>query len=126
MRNETDLPPASVASLIRSELAKSLRSRNPYAVNLLLGGYDTKTDTPHLYWMDYLASLAPLPYAAMGYAQYYCLSIMDAHYRKGMDLEKGMELLKDCYEELKRRMPIDFKGLIVHVVDKDGIRVVDF
>lgn len=70
MRNETDLGPSAVASFVRGELARSLRSRKPYTVNLLLGGMDPITKKPHLYWLDYLASLAPLPYAAHGYAQY--------------------------------------------------------
>lgn len=70
MRNGIDLSPAAVANFVRQELASSLRSRKPYNVNLLLGGVDPVTDKPSLYWLDYLASLAPLPYAAHGYAQY--------------------------------------------------------
>ena len=70
MRNETDLSPSAVAHFVRGELASSLRSRKPYNVNLLLGGVDPITHKPALYWMDYLASLAPVPYAAHGYAQY--------------------------------------------------------
>jgi 20S proteasome subunit beta 4 len=27
-----------------------------------------------------------------------------------------------CTQELKRRLPIDFKGVIVKVITKDGIR----
>lgn len=69
MRNDTDLSPSAVASFVRGELAKSLRSRKPYNVNLLLGGMDPITKKPSLYWLDYLAALAPLPYAAHGYAQ---------------------------------------------------------
>jgi 20S proteasome subunit beta 4 len=70
MRNEAELSPSAVASFVRGELARSLRSRNPYNVNLLLGGMDPITKKPSLYWMDYLASLAQVPYAAHGYAQY--------------------------------------------------------
>ena len=70
MRNDTDLGPSAVANFVRGELAKSLRSRKPYTVNLLLGGMDPITKKPSLYWLDYLAALAPLPYAAHGYAQY--------------------------------------------------------
>ncbi|KAJ5143645.1 Proteasome B-type subunit [Penicillium bovifimosum] len=70
MRNDTELSPSAVANFVRGELARSLRSRSPYTVNLLLGGLDPVTEKPHLYWIDYLASLAPLPYAAHGYAQY--------------------------------------------------------
>ena len=77
MRNSTDLGPSAVANFVRGELAKSLRSRKPYTVNLLLGGMDPITKEPHLYWLDYLASLAHLPYAAHGYAQ----SVWIPHYR---------------------------------------------
>lgn len=69
MRNDTELGPPAVANFVRGELARSLRSRKPYTVNLLLGGMDPISQKPHLYWLDYLASLAPLPYAAHGYAQ---------------------------------------------------------
>jgi len=27
-----------------------------------------------------------------------------------------------CSDELKRRLPVDFKGLLVKIVTKDGIR----
>lgn len=70
MRNDVDLSPSAVAHFVRGELASSLRSRKPYNVNLLLGGVDPITLKPSLYWLDYLASLSPLPYAAHGYAQY--------------------------------------------------------
>ena len=69
MRNDADLGPSAVANFVRGELAKSLRSKKPYTVNLLLGGMDPITKKPSLYWLDYLAALAPLPYAAHGYAQ---------------------------------------------------------
>ena len=128
MRNDTDLAPSAVASYVRAELAKSLRSRNPYTVNLLLGGMDPITHQPHLYWLDYLAALAPVPYAAHGYAQYalqstfaphctdevnryYCLSILDKHHHPSINFEQGMKLLQMCSDELKRRLPIDFKGV---------------
>jgi 20S proteasome subunit beta 4 len=70
MRNEADLSPSAMANFVRRELASSLRSRKPYMVNLLLGGVDPITDKPSLHWLDYLAALAPVPYAAHGYAQY--------------------------------------------------------
>lgn len=138
MRNDTDLGPSAVASFVRGELARSLRSRKPYTVNLLLGGMDPITKQPHLYWLDYLASLAPVPYAAHGYAQYvvfhvleipiwtehgqekhladcmsryYCLSILDKHHHPDIDFEQGLKILRMCTDELKRRLPIDFKGV---------------
>ncbi|KAK8202928.1 nucleophile aminohydrolase [Phyllosticta capitalensis] len=126
MRNESDLSPSAVASFVRTELASALRSRRPYTVNLLLGGMDPITDKPTLYWCDYLASLAPLPYAAHGYAQYYCLSILDKHHHPDISLDQGMKILNMCSDELKRRLPIDFKGLSVKVISKEGIQEVDF
>lgn len=70
IRNETELSPSGLAHFVRGELAASLRSRKPYTVNLLMGGVDPVTRKPSLYWLDYLASLAAVPYAAHGYAQY--------------------------------------------------------
>jgi 20S proteasome alpha/beta subunit len=111
MRNSSQLGPPAVASFVRGELARALRSRNPYTVNLLLGGFDPIEGKPTLYWCDYLASLAEVPYAAHGYAQYYCLSTLDKHHNPDIDLEKGLKILRMCSDELKRRMPIDFKGV---------------
>lgn len=142
MRNDGDLSPSAVASFVRQELASSLRSRKPYYVNLLLGGLDPITHKPSLYWLDYLAALAPVPYAAHGYAQYvsfvpfvvsgwgkreqkqkqkqklivlfyryYCLSILDKHHHPDINFEQGMKILRMCTDELKRRLPIDFKGV---------------
>lgn len=127
MRNNSNwqLSPAAVSNFIRRELSRSLRSRQPYHVNLLVAGYDTTTDRPHLFWLDYLAAQAAVPYAAHGYAQYYCLSILDKHHHPDISLEKGIELMKMCRNELTKRMPIDFKGLAVKVVTKDGVKEID-
>lgn len=126
MRNNIDLSPTAIAHFVRGELASSLRSRKPYNVNLLLGGVDPLTGVPSLYWLDYLASLAPLPYAAHGYAQYYCLSILDKHHHPDITYEQGLKILRMCTDELKRRLPIDFKGMLVKVVTKEGIKEVEY
>lgn len=148
MRNETDLSPSALAHFVRGELASSLRSRKPYTVNLLLGGVDPITHKPSLYWLDYLASLSSLPYAAHGYAQYvlpidvvfqierltriaylpryYCLSILDKHHHPDITLHQGIKILTLCTDELKRRLPIDFKGMTVKAVTKDGIVDIEF
>jgi 20S proteasome subunit beta 4 len=31
-----------------------------------------------------------------------------------------------CTDELQRRLPIDFKGMVVKVVRKDGIEEIDY
>jgi 20S proteasome subunit beta 4 len=91
-------------------------------VNILIGGYDFKDNKPTLNWIDYLAANVAVPYAAHGYAQYYVLSLLDRHYKPGMSEEKGIEMLSACVAELRMRLPIDFKGVQVKIVDKDGIR----
>jgi 20S proteasome subunit beta 4 len=58
--------------------------------------------------------------------RYYCLSLLDKHHQPDIDLERGMTILKMCSDELKRRLPIDFKGLLVKVVTKDGITTKEF
>ncbi|KAG6208761.1 putative proteasome subunit beta type-4, partial [Claviceps purpurea] len=126
MRNETDLSPSGLAHFVRDQLASSLRSRRPYNVNLLMGGVDPITGKPHLYWLDYLAALADVPYAAHGYAQYYCLSILDKHHHPDITLGQGIKLLTLCVDELKRRLPIDFKGMVVKAIKADGIIDIEF
>ena len=122
MRNGYEMSSTAVASYVRTELANALRSRRPYQINLLLGSYDKKTEKPVLHWIDYLAACVPLPYAAHGYASYYVLSLLDRHHRPDMSLEEGMELLKMCVDEIKRRIPLDFKGIHVKIIDKNGIK----
>lgn len=77
IRNLYPLRPQSAAAWIRRALADSLRSRHPYNVNILLGGYDTADDKPQLYWMDYLGTLASVPFAAHGYGSYFTLGLFD-------------------------------------------------
>ena len=77
IRNLYPLRPSAAASWIRRSLAESIRSRKPYSVNLLLGGYDTATHEPHLYWVDYLGTMTEVPFGAHGYGSYFALSLLD-------------------------------------------------
>lgn len=58
--------------------------------------------------------------------RYYCLSILDKHHHPDITLEQGLKILTMCADELKRRLPIDFKGLIVKAIKADGIVDIDF
>lgn len=120
--NDIELSPKATASFVRNQLATSIRSRKPYQVNVLIGGYDATSNTPTLNWIDYLGTQVELPYAAHGYAAFYCTSLFDRHYKKGMTVDEGLELLKMSLKELEIRMPLDFKGYYVKIIDKDGIR----
>lgn len=123
--NDHVLSPQATASFVRNQLATSIRSRKPYQVNVLLAGFDTKTNTATLNWTDYLGTRAELPYGAHGYAAFYASSLLDRHYRTDMVLEDGLKLLKICLKELETRMPIDFKGVYVKAVTKDGIKDIE-
>ncbi|CCH60939.1 hypothetical protein TBLA_0D04430 [Henningerozyma blattae CBS 6284] len=125
IRENNELSPQAVSSFVRKELAKSIRSRKPYQVNVLIGGYDSTSKKPQLYQIDYLGTKVELPYAAHGYSGFYTFSLLDHHYRPDMTKEEGLDLLKKCIEELQKRMPIDFKGVLVKIVDENGVSTVD-
>ena len=100
--NHVPLLPPSASAWIRRTIAEALRSRTPYAVNLLLGGYDTTTDTPHLYWIDYLGTKAIVPYAAHGVGMYVSLSTMDKWWQPEMGRAEGIDVLKRCIDEVEK------------------------
>lgn len=58
--------------------------------------------------------------------RYYCLSILDKHHHPDINYEQGLKILRLCTDELKRRLPIDFKGMLVKVVTKDGVSDVEY
>jgi 20S proteasome subunit beta 4 len=60
------------------------------------------------------------------FLRYYCLSILDKHHHPDISFEQGMKILRMCTDELQRRLPIDFKGMVVKVVRKDGIEEIDY
>lgn len=124
LRDGYDMKSNEISSFIRHELATSLRSRKPYQVQVLVAGFDDGKG--FLSMIDYLGTRCDLPYAAHGYAAFYTMSLLDHHYKDTLSLEEGMKLLKMCDDELTKRMPMDYKGLRLHIVDKDGVREMEF
>ncbi|KAJ2912046.1 hypothetical protein MD484_g8371, partial [Candolleomyces efflorescens] len=125
IRNTYSLRPSAAASWVRRSLAESLRSRHPYSVNLLLGGYDTASHDPHLYWIDYLGTISEVPFAAHGYGSYFALSLLDRYHNPEASLEEGLETLKRCIDEVTKRLVVSPGKYKVKVVDKDGVREVE-
>ena len=111
--NHLPLRPSSAASWTRLQLANSLRSRKPYSVNLLLGGFDPTNGQAELFWIDYLGTLGTVPYAAHGYGAYFALSTMDRWHKPDMDLEEGMEVLRKCVDELEKRFIVNVSSLFL-------------
>jgi len=113
LRTGTSLTTHAAAHFIRNEMADSLR-RKPYHVNMLFGGVDPD-GLPSLYFIDYLASMSKMDFACAGYAGYFVLSLMDKHYRKGMDLESGMKLMQLCIQELQTRLVVNQSNFIIKI-----------
>ncbi|KAG6333586.1 hypothetical protein ID866_5502 [Astraeus odoratus] len=125
IRNLYPLRPAAAASWVRRSLAESLRSRHPYAVNLLLGGYDKAEDKPNLYWIDYLGSVVEVPFAVHGHGKHFALSLLDRYHDPDASLEEGLATLKRCIDEVAKRLVINPGKYKVKVADKDGVREVE-
>ncbi|GJQ87882.1 hypothetical protein Trydic_g1152 [Trypoxylus dichotomus] len=120
MRNGYELSPTAAANFTRRNLAEALRSRNAYHVNLMLAGYD-KQEGPQLYFMDYLASLANVKYAAHGYGGFFSLSIMDRYHFPNLSREAGYELMKKCVKEVHERLIVNLPNFKVQMIDENGI-----
>lgn len=91
---------------------------------MLIAGFN-ENDGPELYWMDYLAGLNKIPYAAHGYASFFTMGLMDRFYTKDMNLDQAKQLMTKCFIELKKRFIVNLPKFVVKVVDKDGIREID-
>ena len=92
---------------------------------MLLAGFDLPTSSPSLYWIDYLGTLATVPFAAQGYGAHFALSTMDRFHTSDMSLDEGLELLRRCIGELKQRFIVDLGQWNVRVIDHEGIRDID-
>ncbi|CAH0382958.1 unnamed protein product [Bemisia tabaci] len=121
MRNGYSLSPKAAAVYTRRNLADYLRSRTPYNVNMLIGGY-SEDEGAKLFFIDYLASLMDLPYACHGYGGLITVSILDRYYRENMTQAEAYELIKMCVREIHKRLVINLANFKVQVISKDGIK----
>merc|ERR1719231_86350 len=122
LNNGVNLSTKATANFIRNELATALR-KGPYQSNILLAGHDAQ-DGSTLYTMDMYAALSKINFGAHGYAANFILSVFDRDWRKGMNVEEGIEVIKKCIHELNTRFLISQPVFIVKVIDKNGIRVI--
>lgn len=122
LNNDIKLRTHGAANYIRGELATALR-KGPYQTNLLLAGYDVQ-DGVSLYHMDYMASLSKVNFGAHGYAASFILSVFDRDWKKGMNLQEGLEVVRRCIHELRTRFLISQPVFILKVVDEAGTRVI--
>lgn len=52
---------------------------------------------------------------------------MDKHHHPDINMEEGIKILTMCTDELKRRLPIDFKGMTVKAIKatEEGVEIID-
>jgi len=124
LRTGVSLSVHGAANFIRRELHDALR-KGPYMVNLLVGGVDKDGGSPSIYFMDYLGSMTKADYACQGYAGHFLLGLLDRHYKKDMNLEECVELLRKCTQELRTRFLLGHAKYLVRVSDKQGVRTLD-
>ncbi|KAJ1500199.1 Proteasome subunit beta type-4 [Coelomomyces lativittatus] len=110
------------AAYTRRQLAERLRSRGAVSTNLLMGGYSSRTHTPSLFWLDYLASCVQLPYACQGYGSYFCYSILDRLYHDQLSYDQAFQVLTQCIQELHTRFMVHLPYWNVHLLNKDGTK----
>jgi len=122
LNNDVKLGTQATANYMRNELATALR-KGPYQTNILLGGHDSVEGTS-LYTMDMYAYLSKVNFGAHGYAANFILSVFDRDWKKGMNLEEGLEVVRKCIHELKTRFLISQPVFVIKVVDHNGVKVV--
>ncbi|XP_076068855.1 proteasome subunit beta type-2-like [Oratosquilla oratoria] len=122
MRNGYELSPSAAVHFTRQTLATHLRSREPYFVNMLVGGFDPNESKSELFYMDYLAASIPVSYYAFGYGGMFTLSIMDKYYQPDLNEKEAYELLKKCVNEIKKRFLINLSQFKVRCINKDGVK----
>lgn len=120
MRNGYEMRPHEAAHFTRKSLIDFLKSKS-CLVNLLIAGYDDK-DGPQLFYMDYLAALADVNYAAHGYGALVSLPILDRYYQTDMSVSDGCRLLENCVQQVQKRLMINLSKFKIQVIDKDGVR----
>jgi len=74
--------------------------------------------TPKLFWLDQYGSLQNLRYGAHGYGSNFALSILDQRYRSDMSREEAIDLIRECFRQLRQRY-------VINSPEKPRIKCVD-
>jgi 20S proteasome alpha/beta subunit len=62
---------------------------------------------PRLYWLDSYGSCQKLQYGAHGLGANFCLSILDQGFRDDMTRDEAVDLIRDCFRQLRMRYVIN-------------------
>lgn len=103
------------------ELAQSIRSRSPYSVFPILGGYDLKEQCGKVYWLDYMGAGVEVMYGAHGYGESFAIGYLDRHHRYEMNREQAVELVKEAINAIQTRLILSQSKFELKLIDKDGV-----
>lgn len=62
---------------------------------------------PKLFWLDQYGSLQNMRYAAHGFGSNFAYSVLDQRYRNNMSREEAIDLIQECFEQLRQRYVIN-------------------
>lgn len=128
MINGIELSPYACANYTRHQMASSLRSRNSFLANLVLGGYSTNArdqERAQLYSIDYLGAMISANVVAHGFCQFFALAIGDRLWKENMSVEEGLIMLQTIVNEIGKRMAAYPHCMFVRIIDAQGIRVLE-
>ena len=109
-------------------MANSLRSRNSFLANLVVGGYSTNArdqERVQLYSIDYLGAMVSANVVAHGFCQFFALGVGDRLWKEDLTVDEAVAMLQIIVNELGKRMAAYPHCVFVRIIDAQGIRVLD-
>ncbi len=128
MINGIELSPYACANFTRQEMATSLRSRNSFLANLIVGGYSTNERDQarvQLFSIDYLGAMVSANVVAHGFCQFFALGIGDRLWKEDLSVDEALAMLQIMVNELGKRMAAYPHCIFVRIIDAQGIRVLE-
>ena len=124
--SDVDVPDDSYTSqLVQRQVVSSVASPSATART---AGLDSAQATyrPRLYWVDEYGSLQSVPYATHGFASNFINSILDHGFRPDMTREEALDLIKDCFAQLRVRYVINSpQPPCIKCIDATGCRLLE-
>jgi 20S proteasome subunit beta 4 len=128
MINGVELSPYACANFTRHEMATSLRSRNSFLANLVVGGYSTNAhdqERAQLYSIDYMGAMVSANVVAHGFCQFFALGVGDRLWKEDLSVDEALAMLQIIVNELGKRMAAYPHCIFVRIIDAEGIRVLE-
>ncbi|VBB26926.1 unnamed protein product [Acanthocheilonema viteae] len=120
LRYGYEMSPRASHHWIRRSIAEALRTQDYYAVDTLIGGYDSTENKAFLGSVDYLGNDIADQTKHIGMVSLYVTNVLFDH--KDMTEAEGIDLLNKCLYESKRRFIVNLPSFGVMVIDKNGMR----